>query len=182
MVLIAPIAATDIDNATLPNGRSRILPEEIPMRFTIPLVVAIFVGPSALAQSPSQDNAGQIPNNSGAGVPGLPGNKSGPARRPNGITQDARIPPVRARIRATFPDCQAQSRGLRCASETLIGRCARDRTVRANGGCRICTALARRCRAGPKHTNFSKSTNENFNLTSEYRYPTLEPATRRVWS
>jgi len=49
------------------------------MRTTIPLVVivAILVGPSAFAQSPSQDNAGQIPNNSGAGVPGLPGNKSG---------------------------------------------------------------------------------------------------------
>ena len=64
------------------------------MRITIPLValVAIFVGPSAFAQSPSQDNAGQIPNNSGAGVPGLPGNKSGPAHRPDGMTQDAHTP------------------------------------------------------------------------------------------
>jgi hypothetical protein len=86
------------------------------MRIIIPLVVlvAILVGPSAFAQSPSQDNAGQIPNNSGAGVPGLPGNKSGPAHRPNGMTQEAHTP-VRARIRATFPDCQAQSRGLRCS-------------------------------------------------------------------
>ena len=58
------------------------------MRITIPLVVlvAILVGPSAFAQSPSQDNTGQIPNNSGAGVPGLPGNKSGPAHRPDGMT------------------------------------------------------------------------------------------------
>ena len=38
------------------------------MRITIPLVVlvAVLAGPSAFAQSPSQDNAGQIPNNSGA--------------------------------------------------------------------------------------------------------------------
>jgi hypothetical protein len=64
------------------------------MRITIPLVVlvTILVGPSAFAQSPSQDNAGQIPNNSGAGVPGLPGNKSGPAHRPDGMTQDAHTP------------------------------------------------------------------------------------------
>ena len=43
------------------------------MRITIPLVVlvAALVGPSAFAQSPNQDKAGQ---NSGAGVPGLPGN------------------------------------------------------------------------------------------------------------
>jgi hypothetical protein len=61
------------------------------MRMTIPLVVlvAVLVGPSAFAQSPSQDNAGQRPNNSGAGVPGLPGNKSGPTHRPNGMNQDA---------------------------------------------------------------------------------------------
>jgi len=64
------------------------------MRITIPLVVlvAVLAGPSAFAQSPSQDNAGQIPNNSGAGVPGLPGNKSGPAHRPDGMTQDAHTP------------------------------------------------------------------------------------------
>ena len=64
------------------------------MRITIPLVVlvAVLVGPSAFAQSPSQDNAGQIPNNSGAGVPGLPGNKSGPAHRPNGMTQERAYP------------------------------------------------------------------------------------------
>ena len=45
------------------------------MRITIPLVVLVAVlgGPSAFAQSPSQDNAGKL-NNSGAGVPGLPGN------------------------------------------------------------------------------------------------------------
>ena len=49
------------------------------MRITIPLVVivAVLVGPSAFAQSPSQDNAGQISNNRRAGVAGLPGNKSG---------------------------------------------------------------------------------------------------------
>ena len=64
------------------------------MRITIPLVVlvAILVGPSAFAQSTSQDNAGQISNNSGAGVPGLPGNKSGPAHRQSGMTQDAHTP------------------------------------------------------------------------------------------
>jgi hypothetical protein len=64
------------------------------MRITIPLVVlaAVLVGPSAFAQSPSQDNAEQRPNNSGAGVPGLPGNKSGPAHRPEGMTQDGHTP------------------------------------------------------------------------------------------
>ena len=63
------------------------------MRITMPLVVlvAILVGPSAFAQSPSQDNAGKL-NNSGAGVPGLPGNKSGPAHRQSGMTQDAHTP------------------------------------------------------------------------------------------
>ena len=63
------------------------------MRMTIPLVVlvALLVGPSAVAQSPSQDNAAQRPN-SGAGVPGLPGNKSGPAHRQSGMTQDAHTP------------------------------------------------------------------------------------------
>jgi hypothetical protein len=61
------------------------------MRITIPLVVlvAALVGPSAFAQSPNQDKAGQ---NSGAGVPGLPGNKSGPAHRQSGMTQDAHTP------------------------------------------------------------------------------------------
>jgi hypothetical protein len=85
--LVASIAATD--NATLPNGRSQKLGGNS-MRMTIPLVVlvAVLVGPSAVAQSPSQDNAAQRPN-SGAGVPGLPGNKSGPAHRPNGMSQDA---------------------------------------------------------------------------------------------
>jgi hypothetical protein len=92
-LLIAPIAATDTDNATLPKGRHK-YSEEIPMRITIlsVVLVAILVGPSAFAQSSSQDNAGQIPNNSGAGVPGLPGNKSGPAHRPDGMTQDAHTP------------------------------------------------------------------------------------------
>jgi hypothetical protein len=61
------------------------------MRITIPLavLVAVLVGPSAFAQSPSQDNAAHGANNSGAGVPGLPGSKSGPAHRPNGMIQDA---------------------------------------------------------------------------------------------
>ena len=49
------------------------------MRITIPLVVlvAVLVGPSAFAQSSSQDNAGQIPNNSGAGVPAYLGTNLG---------------------------------------------------------------------------------------------------------
>ena len=64
------------------------------MRITIPLVVlvAVLVGPSAFAQSPSQDNSGQIPNNSGAGVPGLPGNKSGPAHRQSGMNSGRAYP------------------------------------------------------------------------------------------
>ena len=110
------------------------------MRIPIPLVVlvAILVGPSAFAQSPSQDNAGQIPNNSGAGVPGLPGNKSGPAHRQGGMTQDAHTP-GRAQIRATFPDCQAQSPGLRCGLLNIDGQTRRPRLVeiapeRASGG------------------------------------------------
>jgi hypothetical protein len=59
------------------------------MRITIPLVVLVAVlgWPSVFAQSPSQDNAGKL-NNSGAGVPGLPGNKSGPAHRQSEMTQD----------------------------------------------------------------------------------------------
>jgi len=91
LLLIAPIAATEMPPCQMGGHKYS---EEIPMRITIPLVVlvAIFVGPSAFAQSPSQDNAGQIPNNSGAGVPGLPGNKSGPAHRPDGMTQDAHTP------------------------------------------------------------------------------------------
>jgi hypothetical protein len=89
--VLFPITATD--NAALPNGRSK-YSEEIPMRITIPLVVlaAVLVGPSAFAQSPSQDNGEQRPNNSGAGVPGLPGNKSGPDHRPEGMTQEGHTP------------------------------------------------------------------------------------------
>ena len=110
------------------------------MRITIPLVVlvAMLVGPSAFAQSPIQDNAGQIPNNSGAGVPGLPGNKSGPAHRPDGMTQDAHTPGT-SPDQSTFPGCQAQSRGLRCGLLNIDDQTTRARLVeiapeRASGG------------------------------------------------
>jgi hypothetical protein len=57
------------------------------MRMTIPLfvLVAVLVGPAAFAQTPEKPN-------SGAEVPGLPGNKSGPAYRPNGMSQDTHTP------------------------------------------------------------------------------------------
>jgi hypothetical protein len=62
------------------------------MKFTSIVVAAMLIGPAALAQN--SQNAGTTtgqntttgngPVNSGAGVPGLPGNKSGPAVTPNG--------------------------------------------------------------------------------------------------
>jgi hypothetical protein len=63
------------------------------MRMTIPflaVLVAVLVAPAAFAQSPPDKP------NSGAGVSGLPGNKSGPAHRPNGMNQDPH--------KATSPD------------------------------------------------------------------------------
>jgi hypothetical protein len=64
--------------------------------------------------------------------------KSGPAHRPDGMTQDAHTP-GRAQIRVTFPDCQAQSPGLRCGLLNIDGQTRRPRLVeiapeRASGG------------------------------------------------
>jgi hypothetical protein len=105
------------------------------MRITIPLVVlvAVLVGPSAFAQSPSQDNAGQIPNNSGAGVPGLPGNKSGPAHRPDGMTQDAHTPGT-SPDQSNVPGLPGTKWGLRCGLLNIDGQTTRARLVeRASG-------------------------------------------------
>ena len=57
------------------------------MRITLPLIVAaavMIVAPTAFAQSPNQQQ-----NNSGAGVAGMPGNKSGPAMNKSGKSQMA---------------------------------------------------------------------------------------------
>lgn len=61
------------------------------------LVVAVVGGPAALAQTATAPN-------SGAGVPGSPGNKSSPAVKPG-------VPQYQDRTRAKFQGCPETSPG-----------------------------------------------------------------------
>jgi hypothetical protein len=63
------------------------------------LLGTVFGGSAALAQTPTAPN-------SGAGVPGLPGNKSGPAMKPG---EESNVRPDQA----MFRDCLATNPGRR---------------------------------------------------------------------
>ena len=59
--------------------------------------------PAALAQNTQSTGTSKQPVNSGAGVPGLPGNKSGPAVMPNGqiLTENGVVSPDQSGVQGT---------------------------------------------------------------------------------
>ena len=78
------------------------------MRALVILTVLPFVVTTpALAQNAQSSQQQPTSPNSGAGIPGQPGSKSGPAVKPPSATTGSGVDSVRAeiRMRPRFPDC-----------------------------------------------------------------------------